>query len=238
VNRPNRPVTALLAAGILFATAAQAQSPSARVSGNALDQVGGLLPYAKVELTNRRTMAHHEVRTDQSGHFEIEGVAPGDYVLQAERSGFTNAQESLSLGPGEHLHHEITLSVAPFEEHVIVDGDAERDPGAKLQTAAVSPKCEPSAIGGDLEGPVRLRGAPPGYPPRLRELGIKGTVVIGGRISADGLLAEARVLKAAHADLATASIAAIEGWRWTTPRLDCVPIEASLTITVEFRLAR
>ena len=211
------------------------------MSGNVLDQVGGLLPYVKVELTNRRTMAHHEVRTDQAGHFEIEGVAPGDYVVEAERSGFTNAQESLSLGPGEHLHHEVTLIVAPFEEHVVVNAV---DAGTRIPCAEVPgplpfrAKCEPSAIGGELERPVRLQGAPPGIPPAPSRAGIKGIVVIGGRISADGLLAEVRVLKAAHADLAAASIAAIEQWRWTTPRLDCVPIEASLTITVEFRLAR
>ena len=154
----HRSVIALVTSGMLLAAAAPAQTPMARVSGNALDQVGGLLPYVKVGLTNRRTMAHHEARTDQAGHFEIEGVAPGDYVIQAERAGFTNAQESLSLGPGEHLHHEITLSVAPFEEHMVVDGDAERDPGAKFQAAAVPPKCEPSAIGGD--GTCHLQGAP------------------------------------------------------------------------------
>jgi hypothetical protein len=52
------------------------------------------------------------------------------------------------------------------------------------------------------------------------------------------LLTDVRVFSATHPDLAAASLAAIEHWRWTAPRLDCVPIDASLTVTVEFRPAR
>jgi TonB family protein len=182
-------------------------------------------------------MAHHEAQTDQTGHFEIEGIAPGDYVLQAGRPGFVTAQDSLTLGPGEHLNHEITLSVAPFEEHIIVDGGVASDPGTNARADAASAKCQPSAIGGELERPLRVQGAPPDYSRRLRDAGIEGVVVVGGRISAAGLLADVRVLRAAHADLTAASMAAIEAWRWAPPRLDCVPIEAGLTITVEFRLA-
>jgi len=242
----HRSVIALVTSGMLCAAAAPAQTTSARVSGSALDQVGGLLPYVKVLLTNRRSMAHHEVRTDQAGHFEIEGLAPGDYLLEAERSGFTTAHDSLTVGPGDHLHHEVTLIVAPFEEHFVVTSavpDARppsvTESGAQpdaSESAVGAAKCETSAIGGELERPVRIRGMLPEYPRGLRDAGVKGAVVIGGRLVADGQLTGARVLRAAHADLAAASVAAIEQWRWTAPRLDCVPIEASLTITIEFRI--
>jgi TonB family protein len=239
---------AALAAGVpgaLLAAITLAQTAAARVSGNTLDQVGGLLPYVKVALTNRRSMAHHEVRTDQAGHFEIEGLAPGDYLLEADRSGFLTAHEGLTVGPGEHLHQDVTLDVAPFEELVIVTGtDPPRDASGGNNPADRSPgdvrfaKCESSAIGGELERPVQIRNAPPEYPQRLRDAGIPGSAVVGGRLSSDGLLSGLRVIRASHPDLAAASLAAIEQWRWTLPRLDCVPIEASLTVTVEFRAAR
>jgi hypothetical protein len=219
---------------MLFAAVLPAQTPAARVSGTALDQVGGLLPYVKVGLTNRRSMAHHEARSDQAGHFEIEGLAPGDYLLEAERSGFTTAHESLTVGPGEHLHQEVTLGVAPFEEHVVITAGVT---DAVTPNEARSAKCEPSAIGGELERPVRIRPAQPEYSRRLRDAGTKGSVVLGGRISTDGVLTDVRVLRTTLADLAAASAAAIEQWRWTAARLDCVPIDASLTLTVEFRLA-
>ena len=227
------------------------QTPSARLSGTALDQVGRLLPYVTVALTNRGSMAHREARTDQMGHFEIEGLAAGSYVLEVERSGFTTLQESLTLSAGEHLHQDITLGVAPFEERVIVtnavtnevtDGDAPRVTDLGDESSDTShngtgaAKCETSAIGGELLPPIKIRDAQPEYPRRLRDAGIKGSVVLAGRISTDGLLKDVRVLTAAHPDLATASVAAIEQWRWTVSRLDCVPIEASLTVTVDFRL--
>jgi TonB family protein len=226
-------------AAMLCAPAVLAQTAAARLSGNALDQVGGLLPYVKVRLTNRRSMAHYEMPSDQAGHFEIEGISPGDYVLEAERSGFANAQDSLALAAGEHLHHEVTLNVAPFEEHVTVGGgDAAGAVNANgLESNGAATRCEASAIGGDLERPAGVRGAQPDYPQRLRDAGISGVVVIAGRVGADGSAADMRVVRAAHADLAAAALAAIGKWEWTGARLDCVPIAANLIVTVEFRLA-
>jgi TonB family protein len=239
-----RVVVTVVAAATLGVAAASAQTAPGRVSGNVLDQVGGLVPYVKIALTNRRSMAHHEVRTDQAGHFEIEGLAPGDYLLEAERSAFVTAHESLTVGPGEHLNQDVTLEVAPFEDLVIVTGtDAPPDASGGNDLIDRSPgdvrsaKCEPSAIGGELERPVPIRNAWLEYPQRLRDAGVKGAIVVGGRLSRDGVLTGVRVLSATHPDLAAASLAAIEQWRWTTPRLDCVPIETSLTVTVEFRPA-
>jgi hypothetical protein len=60
---------------------------------------------------------------------------------------------------------------------------------------------------------------------------------LAASLSRDGLLTGLRVLAATHPDLAAASLAAIDQWRWTAPRLDCVLIEASLTVTIEFRAA-
>jgi TonB family protein len=240
-----RIVVTVVTAATLGAAAARAQTSPGRVSGNALDQAGGLLPYVTIAITNRRSMAHYEVRTDQVGHFEIEGLTPGDYLLEADRSAFVTAHESLTVGPGEHLHQDVTLDVAAFEELIVVTGaDPPRDSGDgndlvpdRSPSDVNAARCEPSAIGGDLERPVPIRKTLPEYPRRLRDAGIKGAVVAGGRLSRDGVLTSVRVLSATHPDLAAASLAAIAQWRWTAPRLDCVPIEASLTVTVEFRAA-
>lgn len=93
------------------------------------------------------------------------------------------------------MHQEVTLGVAPFEENVVViDGVADAVTRSEVRSA----KCEPSAIGGELERLVRIGSA---------------------------------------TSVPAASIAAIEQWQWTPARLDCVPIDASLTVTVEFRFA-
>ena len=233
-------MVALLIVAIPFAGVhALGQTPSAKVSGTLTDQVGGLLPYVGVVLTHRRSMAHREARTDQLGHFEIEALTPGDYVLEAERSGFATLQDSLKLDAGEHLQHDITLQIGSLEERITVtDTDVPRaaDLRAERRDSGDAEKCEISAIGGDLRPPMKIRDPRPEYPRHLRDARIKGSVVLAGRVSTDGRLHDVRVVTAAHRDLADASIAALNQWLWTPPRLDCVPVEVSLTVTVDFSL--
>ena len=208
---------------------------SARISGTAFDQVGGLLPYVGITVTNKTSMAHREVRTDQQGHYEIEGLTAGEYILEAERSGFDTFQESLKL-EGDHLEQDVTLQIAPIEERMTV---ADSDPSS-VSNPRDEPRgvetCEISAVGGDLRRPLRVRGARPEYPRQLRDARIKGSVVVSGRVSTDGRLKDARVQTASHPDLGDASIAALTDWQWTAPRLDCVPVEISISLTIDFVL--
>jgi hypothetical protein len=103
-------------------------------------------------------MAHYEVRADQAGHFDIGGLAPGEYLLEAERSGFRMTHESLTVEPGEHLQQDRHWA----------------SPRSSTRTSFSNPSVEMR--------PARTTG------------------------------------------------------RWTVPRRDCVPIEASLTITIDFNL--
>ena len=231
------PIVLLLMLMVPFGGGALAQT-SVRVSGTASDQVGGLLPYVTVALTNRTSMAHREARTDQQGHFEIEGLTPGDYILEAERSGFDKLQESLTLS-GDHLQMDFTLQLGALEERITVtdkDVPAIADLRDEHRDQSDVEKCEISAIGGDLRSPLKIRSPRPEYPRHLRDAGIRGSVVLSGRVSTDGWLKDVRVQTASHRDLADASIAALNQWQWTPPRLDCVPVVVSISVTVDFVL--
>ena len=181
----------------------------------------------------------------RAGHFEIEGLAPGDYLLEAERSGFTTAHDSLTVGPGDHLHHEVTLLVAPFEEHVVVTSGV-TTPGRATQRVAPTGCVLVRGQRGEVRGVGHWRRTGTAGPDPHCAAGIPAASSRRRhqrrrrhrrpRRPPKDELTGARVIRTAHADLAAASVAAIEQWRWTAPRLDCVPIEASLTITVEFRI--
>lgn len=236
-------LVALLTAGLLAGGSSTVAQTTGKVSGSIVDQVGGLLPYVTVELTERRTRRHHETRTDQIGHFEIEGLAPGEYVFEARLAAFVPIEERVTLSAGDHLEQNITLQLAEWTERIVVTADdsdrvLESTNQNRARAATAGQACERAAVGGDVRPPTRVRDARPVYPASLRSAGIQGAVVVAGRIGAEGRLQDARVTERAHPELAAAAVAAIAQWQWTEPRLDCVPVDGHLTITVEFKVER
>ena len=68
-------------------TIAEAQF-KAGVQGSVMDSSGGLVPDAKITLTNSETGKSQEVMTSAEGSYRISGLAPGQYQLTAEKQGF------------------------------------------------------------------------------------------------------------------------------------------------------
>lgn len=83
---------------LLFFTAANAASPEATVHGVVTNATtGGGLRKAYITLTQVGGGSfYHAVTTDQ-GTFEIENLAPGNYKLDAECTGFLNAHYDAEL---------------------------------------------------------------------------------------------------------------------------------------------
>ena len=97
-------------------------------------------------------------------------------------------------------------------------------------------ECERSAVGGDVRAPRRISGSLPDYATALRENRKRGAVVLFGRIHVEGLGSDWHVVSSADPGLSAAAMEAVSSWKWTPPRLDCMPVDASVTLTVEFRL--
>jgi TonB family protein len=72
----------------------------------------------------------------------------------------------------------------------------------------------------------------PRYPPNRRGSG--ATLLFEGRIGTDGFLKEMRVLAPADADFANAALEAIRQWKFTPTRLDGVPMETPMRVSVTF----
>jgi hypothetical protein len=77
----------LLAATLTLCSPAQAVSA---VRGEVVDEVGAKIGRATIRVLDRNTRKTViAVRSDQAGHFEIQDLAPGSYLLAIDSSGFS-----------------------------------------------------------------------------------------------------------------------------------------------------
>ena len=77
-----------------------------------------------------------------------------------------------------------------------------------------------------------MRDVKPRYPQNRR--GSKATVLLEGRVGTDGFLKDLRVLAPADAEFANAALEAVRQWQFTPTRLDGVPMEVRMRVTVNF----
>ena len=98
----------------------------------------------------------------------------------------------------------------------------------------VSSGCVSKATGGTIEQPTKLRDVRPNYPALLYETKVEGHVVLDARIGTDGAIGARRVVTPAHPDLDAAALEAVRQWRFSQTLLNCVPIEVSMTVHVNF----
>lgn len=108
--------------------------------------------------------------------------------------------------------------------------------GEGARTAAEKPKGGEKA-GKAVKEPRLVHKVQPSYPAEAKKEGLEGIVLIDVRVGKDGAVADARVTRG-HPVLAEAALAAVRQWRYQ-PTLgpDKKPVEVTLTITINFRLA-
>ena len=225
----------LLLLAITTAVAA-AQSGFATLSGTIVDESARGIPSTTVTLTNEARQAKYELKTDQAGRFEFVGLPAGEYGLEASGAGFRSLKDSVTVS-GQNLLRTYTLMLGTLSETINITDDG-RDPSpstVRERTAPPRAECTPSAAGGYIVPPKKLRDFSPIYPVNLRGTGTGGVVIMQGRIALDGYITDIRVLREAHPDLASAAIAAVREWQYSETLLNCTPVEVGMTITANFK---
>ena len=83
------------------------------LSGTVLDPIGAVIPRAKVRLANSQTKETRETTTNDEGRFEFSPVAPGNYSLTLELTGFKNLKiTDVGLEKDRVTHIEMILQPA------------------------------------------------------------------------------------------------------------------------------
>ena len=107
-----------------------------QVGGIVVDPAGGVVPGARVTLTNKQTGATQTTTTDAEGHWVFSNAPVGASTVRVDSSGFKSAQQELPLN-GRAVMMGTTLEVGAVSETVTITSaeSAERN-GRRLEDQA------------------------------------------------------------------------------------------------------
>jgi TonB family protein len=217
-------------------------------SGTITDSTGAPVADAKVALTNAATAARHEVKTNERGQFTFVPLPAASYTLEALVPGFKKAEATIALS-GATVRRDIALALGTLSESVTIRGGGEASTGgaaasttnrtteADLSRSALQrdiAACEPSAQGGRIRPPRKIKDVRPVYPPALQAAGIGGTVTMTATIGTDGLVKDYEVTKSVHPELDAIAVEAVKNWQFDGTLLNCAPTEVTMTVSLKF----
>jgi Carboxypeptidase regulatory-like domain len=128
----------VLAAVLLLAATARAQSPAATLAGTVIDEQGAVVPSVEVTVLNLSTAVQRHATTDGEGRFVIPLLPPGGYTLTAQREGFATLEvRNITLNVGDRQALRIRLKVGELGETVTVV-DALEDGVERSASSSVS----------------------------------------------------------------------------------------------------
>lgn len=97
----------------------------AGVQGTVKDSTGGLVPEAKVTLTNTETGTAQEATTSSEGYYRISGLSPGKYTLTVEKAGYKKSVlENLGINAEAVQGLDVALEIGEVSASVTIDEGA------------------------------------------------------------------------------------------------------------------
>jgi hypothetical protein len=111
------------ALALAFAVTAHAQF-RASVQGTVTDQSGAVVSEATVTLTNKETGRTQQTETSDEGFYRFSGLAPGEYTLTAELSGFKKTSLEITVNAEETQGADIALAAGEVSEVVTITDDS------------------------------------------------------------------------------------------------------------------
>src|SRR5919106_2893025 len=100
-------------------------SSTGSISGQVVDESGGVLPGATVTATSPAQIGALTAVTNEEGMYRFPSVPPGEYKLQYELSGFTTlVREGIRVTLGFNSAVNVKLGVATLQETVTVSGES------------------------------------------------------------------------------------------------------------------
>jgi TonB family protein len=203
------------------------------VSGSVVDSTNRTISGATLVLTGAPNQAKQELKSDASGHFEFIGLPTGMYRLEASTPGFATFRAEVVVG-ARPIEQIVALQVGSLTETVTVWGGSSPSTFVDAPWHDDTSGCVPAARGGTIRQPLHIRNDRPVYPAQLLQTKVEGHVVLDARIGTDGSIREVRVVTPAHPDFDSAALEAVRQWRFSQTLLNCVPVEVSMTVHVNF----
>ncbi|MBK7926357.1 MAG: TonB-dependent receptor [Bryobacterales bacterium] len=170
-------VLSLLLILLSSGSVATAQERFSEINGTAMDSSGGVLPGAKVTVTNKVTGRVTETTTTGSGAYQARNLEPGKYVVRFELKGFSVYEvPEVNLLLGKTLTVDAKMTVGTTEQTIqvtdaaplidttnttmannITSEEFDRLPKARsFQSLALN---STSVNSGEIEGGIQVNGA-------------------------------------------------------------------------------
>jgi iron complex outermembrane receptor protein len=125
--RSGASLRAALFLSLLFISSGDAQEPSraGTINGQVVDQAGGVLQDAAVILlSGSASVRLQQTKTGQDGAFAFQNIPPGDYLVEVQRTGFTQAERKVTLTAAQPLAPlTIQMTVAGPGQQVTVTAE-------------------------------------------------------------------------------------------------------------------
>ena len=118
-------VLLILCSGFAGAVLAQNNAGAAQINVRVTDPQGAILPNAEVTLYTRDNRIRINSVTDSNGASRFDQLAPGEYLIEAEATGFARAATRvLRLEQNGNASIDISLPLAGVSEQVVVTAQA------------------------------------------------------------------------------------------------------------------
>src|SRR2546428_3540558 len=118
-------LAALVAAVLLPATLAHAQTGDGSLRGYVRDEQGAVLPGVTVTATSPALLAPVVAVTDNGGYYRALNLPPGTYTLTAELVGFaTYRREDIVMRAGTTFSIDMQMKVGTLAETITVKGES------------------------------------------------------------------------------------------------------------------
>ena len=171
-------VLVTLWAGVLLPpSVVLAQRPAGGLQGRVLDPSGAVIPQAQVTVTSASGTTATAV-SDGTGSYQVRGLAPGDYTVNAASAGFAPFSSTVTLAAGQTKTLNIALQIEIEKQQVQVEAEA--------NTVDTSPDSNANAVvlkGKDLDA---LSDDPDELENQLQALAGPAAGPNGGEIYIDG----------------------------------------------------
>src|SRR5271157_2791504 len=120
-----RPVLLLTVFVLAFTTIAFAQRDMGTITGTITDAQGGVVPNAKITITEVETGLKYEVQSGSDGTYIRPALKPGTYSVTAEAKGFRRVeQQNVVVIGGDRVGANLVLPVCDVTQSVEVSTEA------------------------------------------------------------------------------------------------------------------
>ena len=127
VSKPRLVCALVLSVGLLIVAvnvrvmAQSASSASGTILGTVTDSSGGVIPDAKVQVTNTGTSATQVVTSDAQGRYRVPDLSVGDYQVSIQQAGFQAVVHTgITLNPGANVVVDFSMPVGQVTQTVEV----------------------------------------------------------------------------------------------------------------------